>query len=62
MEKLSEVINLAIVSLLLLLTAGIFFVSVIGGHVLMGIISGSLTWIAIRILKITMDELRITKK
>jgi len=58
MEKLAERINLTIVSLLLLVTAGIFFISVIGGHVLMGIISGTLTWIATRILKITLDETR----
>ena len=58
MEKLAERINLTIVSLLLLVTAGIFFISVIGGHVLMGIISGCLTWIATRILKITLDEAR----
>jgi hypothetical protein len=58
MEKLAERINLTIVSLLLLVTAGIFFISVIGGHVLMGIISGTLTWIATRILKITLDEAR----
>ncbi len=58
MEKLAERINLTIVSLLLLLSAGIFFISVIGGHVLMGIISGTLTWIATRILKITLDETR----
>ena len=58
MEKLAERINLTIVSLLLLLSAGIFFISVIGGHVLIGIISGCLTWIATRILKITLDETR----
>jgi len=56
MEKLAERINLVIVSLLLLLTAGIFFISVIGGHVLMGIISGCLTWMATQILKITINE------
>jgi hypothetical protein len=56
MEKLAEKINLVIVSLLLLLTAGIFFLSVIGGHVLMGIISGCLTWMATQILKITINE------
>ena len=56
MEKLAERINLVIVSLLLLATAGIFFISVIGGHVLMGIISGCLTWMATQILKITINE------
>ena len=58
MEKLAERINLAIVSLLLLVAAGIFFLSVIGGHVAMGIISGTLTWVGSQILRITLNEAR----
>ncbi len=58
MEKLAERINLIVVSLLVLSAAVIFFASVIGGHLLMGIIGGALTWIGIQILKITIDESR----
>jgi len=56
MEKLAEKINLIAVSLLVLTAAFIFFISVIGGHVLMSIIGGCLTWIGIQILKITINE------
>jgi hypothetical protein len=56
MEKLASGINLIVVSLLVLIAAVIFFASVIGGHVLMGIIGGCLTWIGIQILKITINE------
>jgi len=56
MEKLAEKINLVIVALLVLTAAVIFFASIIGGHLLMGIIGGCLTWIGIQILKITINE------
>ena len=56
MEKLAERINLIVVILLVLSAAVIFFASVVRGDLIIGIIGGALTWIGIKILKITINE------
>ncbi len=56
MEKLAERINLIVVALLVLSAAAIFFISVVRGDLIIGIIGGALTWIGIQILKITINE------
>jgi hypothetical protein len=56
MEKLAAKINLIVVALLVLSAAAIFFISVVRGDLIIGIIGGALTWIGIQILKITINE------
>ena len=59
MEKLAERINLIVVILLVLSAAVIFFASVIRGDLLVALFGGCLTWIGIKILKITINETTI---
>jgi ABC-type branched-subunit amino acid transport system permease subunit len=56
MEKLAEKVNLLICLLLVVITALGFIASIITLHILPGIFFGILTWAAINILKITIDE------
>lgn len=59
MEKLASRINLIVVVLLVLSAAVIFFVSVIGGNLAVALFGGCLTFIGIKILKITINETTI---
>ena len=56
MEKLAERINLLMCYLLVGITSVGFIASIKTLHILPGIFFGILTWSAIRILKITIDE------